>query len=489
MARTNYSTDTQSTSTMPPALPAEQKHIFVSSTVKNFRYLRQILATFIEKAGHIPYGNELPEFPVQGIGHPMDECLHVVQERATHFILLLGERWGLPYYRDATRSATEVEYLAARDKRLPVICFVELETWKEAQVFHGSKSAEGMRTDSRVLEFIDQHIMHGDVAWVSAFSHYQEILEKLRESWLVSETIECPLLILEEEGGNYYTHIDEYADAFYNFLNHDGPLPVPRMYIPKKDMDYIEVHSAHAHTHNDSLRLGAFDKWRASFARIGTDVNLALKIAADVYRLRETFGKAPPKGPLTSECGSRSTFVSTPAPATVRSDSYKEELTNTLRTALRYFLVFSRMDVYSLQKGGTLPRLIGTEMSIPCQHVNNNIHRILGCKDTEVLTLKYYRGYVHEMLWAKVSVPMFEKWQRALRRPTICSYAEFLHEWATIVVPQTITFADDINTELLSALLFQIDNLEGSGYENSSDLERYYLTGTELRGHATQQAG
>jgi len=370
----------------------------------------------------------------------MEDCLGLVRTKATHFLMVVGKRWGLEYYADPSLSASEAEYFAASQRPLPMLCFVEDQTWKEAARFHKQGATGDFETDRRVLRFIDQRLMHGDVRWITPFSNFEEIVEKLRHSWLVCESEPCHLAFVEEDTQEYFNLIDNYACLFHRYCTGGGRLPLPRMSLPKKDVEFIERNSKACRDIGYTQTVDGLDKWRASFTSLVDRTNVALKLACDVHKMGVA---CLPKG----------------NPRAV----YDAELKDTIRSALERYLRFAREQFYGDHAYGKVPNFAQAETSLPCRLVEHCIHEDLNCAKKDVLLLRYMREYDTWSFPAYVSMATFERWIDLLGHRDPAWYVEFLEAWATLVVPQAIAFAYEITENLLKGLSLETKYLLGVG--------------------------
>jgi hypothetical protein len=67
--------------------------------------------------------SEFDSFPVQPEINAIENCLKAVDERADLFVLIVGGRYGS--INDQGKSVTNMEYLRARAKGIPVYSFVQ----------------------------------------------------------------------------------------------------------------------------------------------------------------------------------------------------------------------------------------------------------------------------------------------------------------------------------------------------------------------------
>src|SRR5437879_720167 len=104
---------------MPKGYPPS---IFVSSTCFDLKQVRADLHRFITEFGYEPLLSEHPEFPISPQDSTVDNCVNAVRDRADLFILIVGARYGTP--TDQGKSVTNLEYLAAKAKGVPIYAFV-----------------------------------------------------------------------------------------------------------------------------------------------------------------------------------------------------------------------------------------------------------------------------------------------------------------------------------------------------------------------------
>src|SRR5437773_7111428 len=106
-------------SEMPIGYPPS---VFVSSTCYDLSQVRLDLKRFIEALGYEAVISEHPAFPVNPQVGTVINCVNAVRDRADLFVLIVGGRYGTPV--DGGRSVTNLEYLEARAKGIPIYVFV-----------------------------------------------------------------------------------------------------------------------------------------------------------------------------------------------------------------------------------------------------------------------------------------------------------------------------------------------------------------------------
>jgi hypothetical protein len=155
--------------------------VMVSSTFYDLKQVRQDLAGFLLDAlGYRALLSELPSFPVNPDLDTVENCRRRVQEDADILLLVIGGRYGSIDDRSA-RSVTNLEYLTARAKGIPIYVFVEsrilnvLPIWKANQ--DGDYSSVVDTTE--LFRFIET-IRDVHKTWVFPFDVAQDIITILR---------------------------------------------------------------------------------------------------------------------------------------------------------------------------------------------------------------------------------------------------------------------------------------------------------------------
>lgn len=155
--------------------------VMVSSTFYDLRQIRTDLANFItDDLCYIPLLSELSSFPVDPDANIVENCCRRVEQDADILILIIGGRYG-SIDTNSSRSITNLEYLAARTKGIPIYVFVEKAVIALLPIWERNKDADFSASidDVRLLEFIYQ-IRSVDRAWVHEFENAQQIVSTLR---------------------------------------------------------------------------------------------------------------------------------------------------------------------------------------------------------------------------------------------------------------------------------------------------------------------
>jgi hypothetical protein len=164
---------------MPSGYPPS---VFVSSTCYDLAQIRFDLKRFITGFGYEAVISESPTFPVNpGVG-TVENCVNAVRERADLFVLVVGARYGTITLDG--RSITNLEYLEAKAKGVPIFVFVAkavlhtLPTWKSNPDADFSQTVD----TPKLFQFVDGLRAARD-HWVYEFDEVADITEILRHQW------------------------------------------------------------------------------------------------------------------------------------------------------------------------------------------------------------------------------------------------------------------------------------------------------------------
>lgn len=155
--------------------------VMVSSTFYDLKQVRADLARFLsEEIGCRPVISELPSFPIDPDVDTVNNCRRRVEIDADILVLVIGGRYGSVDTRSA-KSVTNLEYLAARAKGIPVYAFVERRILSVMPVWKANKEADfsGVVEDTRVFAFIEE-VRDLHKVWMAEFELAEEIVNALR---------------------------------------------------------------------------------------------------------------------------------------------------------------------------------------------------------------------------------------------------------------------------------------------------------------------
>jgi hypothetical protein len=161
---------------MPKGFPPS---VFVSSTCYDLNQVRADLKGFLTEMGFDPVLSETPIFPVSPQIGPIENCLQAVRERADVFILIIGLRYGSQ--NESGKSITNLEYLEAKAKGLPIYVFVLkqildlIPVWKE----NPQNSFNGIVDSTKLFEFVEA-LQSSQDHWIYPFEEVLHIMGTLR---------------------------------------------------------------------------------------------------------------------------------------------------------------------------------------------------------------------------------------------------------------------------------------------------------------------
>ena len=159
--------------------------VMVSSTFYDLREIRQQIAAFVEQQlGYDVLISESPTFPVDVDADTIENCRRRVEQHADVLVLVIGKRYG--YVEPGSRrSVTNLEYLAARAKGIPIFTFVEKDAlalysaWASAD--SSTRTAIGNTVENEaVFDFIHQ-VRVTDSVWTHGFEGAADIADCLRQ--------------------------------------------------------------------------------------------------------------------------------------------------------------------------------------------------------------------------------------------------------------------------------------------------------------------
>lgn len=165
--------------------------IFVSSTCYDLKQLRADLYSYAEHAGLEPVLSEYPSFPVDPDQTTVENCRKAVETRADVFVLVIGARYGS--VDEHGKSVTNLEYLTAKAKGIPVYVFVMQSVLDILPVWKGNATGnfDTVVDSPKLFQFVSEIRDAGD-NWVFPFNTAQDIIGVLRTqlAYLFSEALD-----------------------------------------------------------------------------------------------------------------------------------------------------------------------------------------------------------------------------------------------------------------------------------------------------------
>jgi Domain of unknown function (DUF4062) len=155
--------------------------VMVSSTFYDLHQMRADLLDFLQdEMGYRPLLSEYPSFPIDPDADTIENCRRRVEEDADILVLVIGGRYG---YVDSTsdKSVTNLEYLAARAKGIPIYVFVDRDVTAIPPVWRSNPDSDFSAAvdDARLFEFVEQ-VRSKDRVWSQEFGRAQNIIAALR---------------------------------------------------------------------------------------------------------------------------------------------------------------------------------------------------------------------------------------------------------------------------------------------------------------------
>lgn len=153
---------------------------FLSSTCYDLKQIRaDIKKYFEENLGFEILLSEYTSFPVNPETTAIENCLEAVKNYADMLILVVGGRYG--YITDKGKSVTNLEYLTAREKHIPIYVFIDKKVLNVMGVWRNNPNADfsSVVDSNKVFEFIDS-LMNKENIWVYEFEIAQDIILTLK---------------------------------------------------------------------------------------------------------------------------------------------------------------------------------------------------------------------------------------------------------------------------------------------------------------------
>lgn len=154
----------------------------ISSTFYDLKQVRADLVSFLaDDLGFLPLVSERSSFPVDPDLDTIENCRRRVDQDADLLILVVGGRYG-HVDGPSAKSVTNLEYLAAKAKGIPIYPFVKKSVLSILPVYKRSPEADfsDIVDDRRVFDFIIQ-VREVDQLWCHEFDLAQEIIATLRQ--------------------------------------------------------------------------------------------------------------------------------------------------------------------------------------------------------------------------------------------------------------------------------------------------------------------
>lgn len=155
--------------------------VMVSSTFYDLQQISTELSIFFEQElGYRTLLSEHHSFPIDPDADTVEDCRRRVEQDADVLVLVIGGRYG--YLDEASdKSVTNLEYLTAKAKGIPIYAFVDSGVLSILPVWENNKDGDFSKVvdDVRLFSFV-QRIRKGDRLWTTGFEKVQNITDSLR---------------------------------------------------------------------------------------------------------------------------------------------------------------------------------------------------------------------------------------------------------------------------------------------------------------------
>lgn len=149
--------------------------VFVSSTCYDLKQIREDIKEFFEDTyGFNAMLSEFDSFPVDPCIGTFENCLNNVDEQADLFVLIVGTRYG--YVTDSGKSITNLEYLHAKAKGIPVFIFVSKQLYNNLPLWRSNKNGDFSTVvdNAKIFEFVSE-IYDEAHQWIYTYENVRDI--------------------------------------------------------------------------------------------------------------------------------------------------------------------------------------------------------------------------------------------------------------------------------------------------------------------------
>ena len=158
----------------------------------DLNHLRSQLRQFIGGLGWRAVMAEHGSFPIDANQTTVENSRRNVRENADVFVMVVGARYG-SVDAEADKSVTNLEFVEARARGMPVYVFVRKDVLAQLRVWKANPEADysGIVDTPRIFEFIDSFRSGGEV-WTFEFATAEDIVNTLcnQFAYLVQDALE-----------------------------------------------------------------------------------------------------------------------------------------------------------------------------------------------------------------------------------------------------------------------------------------------------------
>lgn len=149
--------------------------VFVSSTCYDLKQVREDLKDFFETSyGFQAMLSEFDSFPIDPCIGTFENCLNNVDKSADIFILIVGTRYG--YVMENGKSITNLEYLHAKAKGIPVFVFVDKQLHNYLKIWKANRAGDfsSVVDNPQIFEFVSE-IYDESKQWIYTYESMRDI--------------------------------------------------------------------------------------------------------------------------------------------------------------------------------------------------------------------------------------------------------------------------------------------------------------------------
>jgi len=149
--------------------------VFVSSTCYDLKQVREDLKDFFETSyGFQVMLSEFDSFPIDPCIGTFENCLNNVDKSADIFILIVGTRYG--YVMENGKSITNLEYLHAKAKGIPVFVFVDKQLHNYLKIWKANRAGDfsSVVDNPQIFEFVSE-IYDESKQWIYTYESMRDI--------------------------------------------------------------------------------------------------------------------------------------------------------------------------------------------------------------------------------------------------------------------------------------------------------------------------
>lgn len=148
---------------------------FVSSTCYDLKQIRADMKEFFEgNYGFEAMLSEFDSFPIDPCVGTFENCLSNVDQCADVFVLIVGNRYG--YVLGSGKSITNLEYLHAKAKGIPMYVFVSKQIYATLPIWRANKTGDfsSVADSPKIFEFVAE-IYDECKQWIYTYDNVQDI--------------------------------------------------------------------------------------------------------------------------------------------------------------------------------------------------------------------------------------------------------------------------------------------------------------------------